>query len=68
MQVGALAGEDLRLLKRRADLVLREIDGVRRVFLAVFTGRAPTDPAVLDEIESGTLLHFDAADLCGSGS
>lgn len=60
---GNATREDLALLEARRDLILRELTGVRRVHLALFTGAPLRDKEVLRRIRLGELLHFTPADL-----
>ncbi|MEN8184204.1 MAG: ATP-binding protein [Myxococcota bacterium] len=59
---GVVRGADLRRLRSRADLVLREMSGVRDVRFAIFSGRG-VDGEVEDEATEGRIVHFSAEDL-----
>ncbi len=56
---GTVNRADLRRLQARADLITREMPGVRQVFLALFSGRGPTADARA-AIDAGEAMHFDA--------
>jgi AAA+ ATPase superfamily predicted ATPase len=60
---GTITREDIRTLERRRDIVLRELKGVKQVYLAAFAGQPITDPAVAARIGDGELLHFSLDDL-----
>lgn len=57
---GEVTAADLTALQQRADLLLRELTGVRRVYLALFSGRSLEDTAVRQAVADGSVLHFDA--------
>jgi uncharacterized protein len=59
---GSVRGEDLQALRSRAELVMRELKGIRTVHLAVFAGREIA-PSVRAEVEAGRCLHFALEDL-----
>jgi AAA+ ATPase superfamily predicted ATPase len=59
---GSVRGEDLQALRSRAELVMRELKGVRTVHLAVFAGREIA-PSVRAEVEAGRCMHFALEDL-----
>jgi len=59
---GKARSDDLKRLQARADLIARELSGIRQVHLALFTGRG-----IVGEdrklVEAGRPLHFSIADL-----
>ena len=59
---GVVDGHDLRRLRSRAELVVAELTGVRRVHFALFSARGMSDD-VRAEVEAGRVIHFDAAAL-----
>jgi hypothetical protein len=59
---GVVSGGDVQRLEQRVDLIARELSGVRRVHLAVFSGRG-VDAEVAAAVEASRVLHFRAADL-----
>lgn len=60
---GDVTGRDLATLERRAQLVGAELGGVRRVHLAVFSGRSQFDEAVAGAIAAGRVLGVGAGAL-----
>ncbi|HUP01486.1 MAG TPA: ATP-binding protein [Gemmatimonadota bacterium] len=56
---GGAYRRDLDSLRARADLLLRELTGVREVHYALFSGRE-THRSLSREIETGEFLYFDA--------
>jgi AAA+ ATPase superfamily predicted ATPase len=61
---GRVRSADLRRLQSRADLIVTELVGVRRVLFAVFS-RGGVDRQVEAEVEGGRVLHFDVAEVVG---
>lgn len=59
---GSVHGSDLESLRARAELVMREMKGIRSVHLAVFAG-GEIAPPVRAEVEAGRCLHFSLDDL-----
>jgi uncharacterized protein len=59
---GTVHSADLKRLRARADLIMRECQGVREVRFAVFSGGGLA-PEVQNEVEAGRVLHFSAEDL-----
>jgi len=60
---GRITNQDMRTLERRRDLILREIQGVSRVYLAAFSGEPVADRALSKRISAGEVLHFSLDDL-----
>ncbi len=59
---GTVRLSDLRTLQARADLIARELTGVRTVHFALFSG-AELSPELQTEVDAGRVLHFSAEDL-----
>lgn len=59
---GVIRSADLKRLQERADLIARELAGVREVHFALFAGRG-ADAAVRAEADAGRILYFSAGDL-----
>jgi uncharacterized protein len=62
---GVVTAADLTRLEARADLVVRELAGVRGVRLALFSGRGAAED-VRPVIDGGKALHFGVAELFGA--
>ena len=61
---GEVTGGDLTVLERRAGLLAAELGGVvRRTHVAVFSGRATFDSAVVSAHQAGRVLAFTGADV-----
>ena len=60
---GAVGREDLSTLAARRDLVVKELRGVTRVHLALFSGAPVRDAALNERIAAGDVLHFLLDDL-----
>ena len=60
---GSATRGDLDTLSARRDMVVRELRGVTRVHLALFSGAPVTDTVVASRIASGDVLHFPIDDL-----
>lgn len=55
---GQIDSRDLKALRERAKLIIRELKEASSVRYVLFSGRAPTDPALLREIESGQVTWY----------
>ncbi len=64
---GAVRSGDLKRLQARADLIARELTGVRTVHFALFSG-GELPPELRAEVDAGRVLHFPAGDLYASGA
>jgi hypothetical protein len=62
---GTVRPGDLRTLHARADLIARELTGVRTIHFALFSGRE-LPPELRAEVDAGRVLHFSAGDLYAS--
>jgi AAA+ ATPase superfamily predicted ATPase len=60
---GKARGADLAVLRERAALLAAELPRVRRVHLALFTGRGLGDRAVREAVAAGDALHYGVEDL-----
>jgi AAA+ ATPase superfamily predicted ATPase len=60
---GAVGREDLAVLAARRDLIIRELRGVTRVHLALFSGAPVADAALRERIATGDVLHFSLDEL-----
>ena len=60
---GTVDRHDLETLERRRDLIVADLKGVSRVYLATFAGNPVTDPTMLERIDAGDVLHFAFDDL-----
>ena len=60
---GSVSRGDLATLSERRDMVVKELRGVTRVHLALFSGAPMIDPVVAQQIASGDVLHFPIDDL-----
>jgi AAA+ ATPase superfamily predicted ATPase len=56
---------DLKTLHARADLIARELTGVRTIHFALFSG-GELPPELRAEVDAGRVLHFSAGDLYAS--
>lgn len=54
---------DLDVLRKRAALLAREMPGSRSFRYVLFSGRAPTDPALRGEIEAGRVSWYGLREL-----
>ena len=59
---GAVRLSDLKRLQARADLIARELTGVRTVYFALFS-RGELPPELQAEVDAGRVLHYSAEDL-----
>jgi hypothetical protein len=55
---GIVADDDLRRLHSRADIISRELSGIRKVHFALFSGRGLRADARA-AVAAGEALHFD---------
>lgn len=62
---GTVRLSDLRTLQARADLIARELTGVRTIHFALFSG-GELSPELRAEVDAGGVLHFSAGDLYAS--
>lgn len=60
---GTVDRHDLATLERRRDLIVAELTGVSRVYLATFGGNPVTDPTLRARIDAGDVLHYALDDL-----
>ena len=60
---GAVSREDLGTLMARRDLVVKELRGVTRVHLALFSGAPVVDAVLNQRIVAGDVLYFSLDDL-----
>lgn len=56
---GDATAADLEALRRRAARIAAELGATRRIWLALFNGRAVTDSVLRAAIASGEVLHYD---------
>lgn len=60
---GSIEREDVKTLERRRGLILKELQGVTRVYLAIFAGNPVSDLGLQARIDAGEVLHFTLDDL-----
>lgn len=60
---GQVSSADLDTLKRRGDVLVPQLSGVRSVTYALFSGRGFQDAAVEARVASGEAIHFSIADM-----
>jgi AAA+ ATPase superfamily predicted ATPase len=65
---GTVTRHDLGTLRRRADLLVPELTGARRIHLALFSAGDLDDAEVRREVRAGRVLHYSANDLFSRGS
>ncbi|MGH8258976.1 MAG: ATP-binding protein [Steroidobacteraceae bacterium] len=64
-KLGLITHHDLDLLEQRRDLIVRELRGVKKISLAVFTAEVVRDRRLLEATRSGEVLLFTPDDLLG---
>lgn len=60
---GPVTRRHLADLQRRARRVAAELEGIRRTYLALFTGRSDVEEAIQAAVDAGEMLLFTADDL-----
>jgi hypothetical protein len=60
---GDVTVRELETLEQRGQLLARELGGVRRTHLALFSGNGHYDAGVKAAIDTGRVLGFTAADM-----
>ena len=60
---GEVDFRDLKRLRERAGIMSKELEHASSFAYALFSGRAPTDPALTRAIESGEVSWFGTSDL-----
>jgi len=64
---GSVTIDDVDKLNERRDIVLKELNGVTQVYVAVFAGHTIADRQLKKLISKGEVLHFSLEDLFCNG-